>query len=214
MQDHDSSVADPAQADSQLDRLMAKIDKHIADTQARAEQSDATIERLAIVMKDLPATDADNGSIKTIVANTTETMEQTRRLREIVATLPEIASSQVDAIGSLDEHLGTLEKHINAVREERARSDDIGAQLDDKQRQIAKALNAVREMLQRQGEEARTVAAGVKGLTDRISSQQEEMRHQLTRQIQAVGAKGGMATAFSIIAALAAIGAFVAVLMK
>jgi len=208
--------------DPRIVQLVAAVERRLAETAERAEQTTAAIERLAASIDAMPASSTTgNGDFSSVLHNTTEAMEQAQRVREIVATLPEIASSQVDAISSLDERLSTLGNHVQTVdervsnlRDERLQSDQVTIQVSNTQRQIARALNVLRDMLLKQAEQSTGIAAEVQDLKDALISQHQNLRTHVTRQIETSTPRVGPATAFSIVAALAALGTLALLLLQ
>ncbi|MFQ5422615.1 MAG: hypothetical protein ACE5F9_01395 [Phycisphaerae bacterium] len=201
--------------DPRIAQLIEAVEKRHAEAAERAEQTTAAIERLAASIDAMPAPGTTgNGDLPSVLQNTTEAMEQAQRVREIVATLPEIASSQVDAISSLDDHLHAVDQRVSTLRDERLQSDQVTIQVSNTQRQIARALNVLRDMLIKQAEQSRGAAAEVQGLKEALVGQHQKLRTHVTRQIETSVPRVGPATVFSIVAALAALGTLALLLIQ
>lgn len=212
METHHPTMTD----DPRIAQLFETLEHHFATADVRADQAAAKLERLAAMVRELASPrEGANGSLESVLQNTSDTMEEARRVRQIVATQTELAHSQVDAISSIDERIEALDHEIRTLREERLKADDAMGRIDETQRKVARALNMIRDMLLKQRDETRNAFAGVKGLTDVLTGQQQELRSHVTKQIDRIASKGGgAATWFSAIAALAAIGAVAALFLK
>ncbi|MCZ6698637.1 MAG: hypothetical protein O7D94_06880 [Planctomycetota bacterium] len=202
--------------DPRIAQLIESVEQQFAASAARADQTVAALERLvATVGKLATPSEGTNGSLDSVLQYTSEAMEEARRVRQIVATQAELAHTQVDAISSIDERLESLDQEVRLSREERRKPDEATDRIDQMQRKVARALNVIRDLLLKQQQESRNVLAGMKDLTDALTSRQRELQSHVTKQVDRIASKGGgAATWFSAIAALAAIGAVVATLLK
>ncbi|MCZ6683131.1 MAG: hypothetical protein O7B26_08100 [Planctomycetota bacterium] len=202
--------------DPRIAQLIESVEQQFAASAARADQTVAALERLvATVGKLATPSEGTNGSLDSVLQYTSEAMEEARRVRQIVATQAELAHTQVDAISSIDERLESLDQEVRLSREERRKPDEATDRIDQMQRKVARALNVIRDLLLKQQQESRNVLAGMKDLTDALTRRQQELQSHVTKQADRIASKGGgAATWFSAIAALAAIGAVVATLLK
>ena len=202
--------------DPRIAQLIESVERQFAASAARADQTAATLERLVATVGELATPrEGTNGSLDTVLQYTSEAMEEARRVRQIVATQAELAHTQVDAISSIDERLESLDQEVRLSREERRKPDEATDRIDQMQRKVARALNVIRDLLLKQQQESRNVLAGMKDLTDALTRRQQELQSHVTKQTDRIASKGGgAATWFSAIAALAAIGAVVATLLK
>lgn len=208
---HPTMIDDP-----RIAQLIESVERHFAASGARADQAAATLERVLATVGELATpNEGTNGSLDSVLQYTSETMEEARRVRQIVATQAELAHTQVDAISSIDERLESLNQEVLASREERLKADEATSRIDETQRKIARALNVLRDLLLKQQEASLSNQNSFKDLTDALTSRQQELQSHVTRQVDRIASRGGgAATWFSAIAALAAIGAVVAVLLK
>lgn len=217
---------DRREIDDRILRSLERLENQMTAESARLREVAAIVTRLASVVDSLPARlpSGGNGSVGGV--EVISEGEQGHRLREVMASLPDLAKSQVDALASIDGHMSTLtekvtayylsfnetsndildtKKGIEAVRE-------LQTEIQSKHQQAAKALNVLRELFMKTSEENRTLAAGHQGAVSGVESSVMDVRTALSRGIQLVQGKVSTAVVFSVLAfvcsAAAALGVF------
>ena len=220
-----TAPTDRREIDDRILRTLERLESQLNAEAARARETAAIVTRLANVVENLPAhPSGGNGSMGGV--EVISEGENGHRLREVMASLPDLARSQVDALASIDGHMSDLsekvtayylsfnetsneildtKRGIEAVRE-------LQTEIQDKHRQAAKALNVLREMFVKSGEETRTIASSQQTAVLGVESSIMDVKTTLTRGLEHVQGKLTTAVVLASLAflcsAAAAIGVF------
>jgi uncharacterized phage infection (PIP) family protein YhgE len=217
---------DRREIDDRILRSLERLENQMTAESARSREIAAVVTRLASVVDSLPARIPSGGNGSVGGVEVISEGEQSHRLREVMASLPDLARSQVDALASIDGHMSSLsekvtayylsfnetsndildtKKGIEAVRE-------LQTEIQTKHQQAAKALNVLREMFMKAGDENRTLASGHQSAVSGVESSVMDVRTALSRGLQLVQGKVSTAVVFSVMAfvcsAAAALGVF------
>lgn len=211
-----------SRSDRRMDELIATVEERFGDLAARARKSEELLEQVNNAIASMPAHGGgENGNMQAVLERASETVKQAERVREIVATLPEIVSSQLDLIRSIDTQVGTLSsrvdtvgEHLDVLRKDQLQSGQGLTAINERMRKVSGALNVLRDALLKQDSHITKQAAQVdviltelRGGREAHAAQQASLRDHVAARADRAAGRATMALVFSIIAALASIGA-------
>lgn len=221
-----AAPTDRREIDDRILRTLERLESQFNAESARARETAAIVTKLANIVENLPAHPPSGGNGSMGGVEVISEGEHGHRLREVMASLPDLARSQVDALTSIDGHMSELsekvtayyvsfnetsneildtKRGIEAVRE-------LQTEIQTKHQQAAKALNVLREMFIKSGEENRTIASSQQTAVLGVESSIMDAKTTLSRGLQLVQSKLTTATVLASLAflcsAIAAIGVF------
>lgn len=220
--------SDRREMDERILRILDRLESQVNAQDTRLREIAAAVGRLSTSVDTLPARIPSGGNGSVGEVEVISGGENGQRLREVMSSLPDLAKSQVEALSSLDQQMNTLgekvtayymsftetsndildtKKGIEGVRE-------LQADIQAKHQQAAKALNVLREMLNKTAEENRGLAAKHQSAVSGVEGSITDLRSTLTRSIQTVQDKASNASVFAILATVCAIAAAVGAFLK
>lgn len=217
---------DRREIDDRILRSLERLENQMTAESARSREIAAIVTRLASVVDSLPERMPAGGNGSVGGVEVISEGEHGHRLREVMASLPDLAKSQVDALASIDGHMSSLSEKVTAyyLSFNETSNDildtkrgieavrDLQNEIQTKHQQAAKALNVLREMFRKAGEENRLLASGHQSAVSGVESSVMDVRNALSRGLQAMQGKVSTASIFSILAfvcsAAAALGVF------
>ena len=195
-----AAPTDRREIDDRILRTLERLESQLNAEAARSRDTAAIVTKLANIVENMPAHPPSGGNGSMGGVEVISEGEHGNRLREVMASLPDLARSQVDALTSIDGHMNDLsekvtayylsfnetsneildtKRGIEAVRE-------LQTEIQTKHQQAARALNALREMFNKSGEENRTIASAQQTAVLGVESSIMDVKTTLSRGLQQV----------------------------
>lgn len=153
-----------------LDPLVETMERHAADQSGQAERILSRLDGFTTAIEAVrDAGRLQEGKLAELVDSTAGTQEHVQRVREIVASLPEIAAVQADAVAHVDQRLAGLEERTAALTDAAAGHDRAVAELRECVVGVDRAVGDLREIQTDLATRQREIAESLNGLCERTT---------------------------------------------
>lgn len=219
---------DRREIDDRILRTLERLESQLIAESARARETATIVTKLANVVENLPAQPPSGGNGSMGGVEIISEGEHGHRLREVMASLPDLARSQVDALATIDGRMNELSEKVTAyyvsfnetsneildTKRGIEAVHELQTEIQTKHQQAAKALNVLREMFNKSSEENRTIASSQQTAILGVDSSILDVKTTLTRGLEHVQSKLTTAVVISTLALLCSAAAALGVFLK
>jgi len=153
-----------------LDPLVETMERHAADQSGQAQRILSGLDGFTTAIEAVSdAGRLQEGKLAELVDSTVGTQEHLQRVREIVASLPEIAAVQADAVTHADQRLAGLEERTAALTDAAAGHDRAVAELRECVVGVDRAVGDLREIQTDLATRQREIAQSLNNLCERTT---------------------------------------------